>query len=165
MSLDKVICNAQAESGASPPDAGAAAAVDKRPAGLRRRLAAAAYDWVLLAGVIAIYGFAAVLLRGGVAVEPNTPWFSAGLVAIPAVFFGWFWTHGGQTLGMLAWRIEVVTVGGGPLRWRHALIRFFAAALSLLPAGLGFLWSIPDREHATWHDRLSGTRTVMRRAA
>jgi len=134
--------------------------VDKRPAGLARRLAALTYDWVLLAGPIAIYGFVVVVLRAGEAVEPNTLWFSAGLAAIPAAFFCWFWTHGGRTLGMIAWRIEIVTVTGAPLRWPRALGRCCAALLSLLPAGLGYLWSIWDREHASWHDRLSGTRLV-----
>jgi uncharacterized RDD family membrane protein YckC len=41
-----------------------------------------------------------------------------------------------------------------------ATIRFFAALLSWLPLGLGFLWQIWDPEHLAWHDRLSRTRII-----
>jgi uncharacterized RDD family membrane protein YckC len=137
-------------------------AVDKVPAGLLRRLAALTYDSVLLAGPIALYAGIVVVLRSGTAVEPNTLWFSAGLVAIPALFFCWFWTHGGQTLGMVAWRLHLEAPDGGPPNWRRALLRFLAALLSLLPAGLGFIWALWDPERATWHDRISGTRMFRR---
>jgi hypothetical protein len=29
--------------------------------------------------------------------------------------------------------------------------------LSVLPLGLGVMWSIFDEDHLSWHDRLSGT--------
>ena len=149
---------AQSESGASDSSDPANEAVDKVPAGLLRRLAALTYDSVLLAGPIAVYAGVVVVLRSGAAVEPNTLWFSAGLCAIPALFFCWFWTHGGQTLGMVAWRLHLEAPDGGPPTWGRALLRFFAALLSLLPVGLGFLWALWDSEHATLHDRISGTR-------
>jgi uncharacterized RDD family membrane protein YckC len=135
--------------------------VDNRAVGLLRRLAALAYDCVLLLGLIAAYGFVIVYLRGGDPVAPSTPWFSAGLVTLAGLFFCWFWTHGGQTLGMLAWRIRLVTTNGGAIGWRRAVARYCAAWLSLLPAGLGFFWALWDPERATWHDRLTDTR--MRR--
>jgi uncharacterized RDD family membrane protein YckC len=39
--------------------------------------------------------------------------------------------------------------------------RLAAAVLSWLPAGLGWLWCVFDREHRTWHDVLSHTRVVV----
>jgi uncharacterized RDD family membrane protein YckC len=39
-----------------------------------------------------------------------------------------------------------------------ASLRFFAAILSWLPAGLGFWWQLWDKDKLAWHDRLSGTR-------
>ena len=139
--------------------------MDNIPAGLARRLAALVYDCVLLAGPIVLYAGLVLVLRGGAPVAPNTLWFNLGLAAIPLVFFCWFWTHGGQTLGMAAWRLRLEQVDGQPLHWPRAALRCAVAALSALAFGLGFLWSLWDRERATWHDRLSGTRMVTLRKA
>lgn len=154
------ISKTQSEKTASQSERSSDQPVDKVPAGMLRRLAALLYDSILLAGPIAIYAGSVVVLRSGAAVAPNTLWFSAGLAAIPALFFCWFWTHGGQTLGMVAWRLRLEAVDGEPLSWRRALVRYCAALVSLLPVGLGFLWALWDTERATWHDRLSGTRMM-----
>jgi uncharacterized RDD family membrane protein YckC len=77
------------------------------------------------------------------------------------LFFGWFWTRGGQTLGMRAWRLKVVDEQGRSLTWLLALRRFAAAAFSWTALGAGFWWAIFDREKRAWHDRLSGTHLVV----
>lgn len=87
--------------------------------------------------------------------------FFAYCVAVVAAFHLWFWTHGGQTLGMRSWRIRIVREDGSALGLTDALRRWLAALLSWLPLGLGFLWSLVDREHRTWHDRISGSRLVL----
>lgn len=158
------ISNTQSNRTASQPGVTQSQPVDNVPAGMLRRLAALVYDGVLLAGPIAIYAGLIVVVRSGAAVEPNTLWFSAGLAAIPALFFCWFWTHGGQTLGMVAWRLRVEAIDGAPLDWRRALLRYCVGVVSLLAAGLGFMWALWDTDRATWHDRLSGTRMVNVRA-
>ena len=83
-----------------------------------------------------------------------------GLLVI-LVFFCGFWLRGGQTLGMRAWRLMVVRDDGSPLTLRDALVRFASAVLSWAALGIGFLWSLFDRENLAWHDRLSGTRLVI----
>ncbi len=130
------------------------------PAGLLRRLAAAVYDALLLCGVLLVFTTATWAARGGREIAPGTLWFQVALLGVVAVFFGWFWTHGGQTVGMLAWKIRVVRRDGGALGWREAAVRFAAAIAALAPLGLGFLWALVDRDGLTWHDRLSGTRLV-----
>lgn len=82
------------------------------------------------------------------------------LLAVIVGFFVYFWTHGGQTLGMRSWRIRVVRNDGGALSARDALRRFAWATLSLLPAGLGLWWCLFDPDRLAWHDRRSGTRLV-----
>lgn len=79
----------------------------------------------------------------------------------PLIFFVGFWTHGGQTLGMRAWRIRVVTSQGQPITFRQAINRYFAAILSWLACGLGYLWMLSDPEQQSWHDRLSDTYLVL----
>ena len=72
-----------------------------------------------------------------------------------------FWKHGGQTLGMRAWKIKGLREDGAPLSVRDAAVRYLAAILSALPLGLGYLWSLFDPHRRAWHDRLSHTMLVV----
>lgn len=120
-------------------------------------MAAMFYDSLLLFAVL--FAATAILLplTGGVAVTPDSHWYQAYLLGVGALYFGWFWVHGGQTLGMRAWRLRLRAAAGGPAGWRGALVRYAAALLSWLPLGAGFLWALFDRDRRAWHDRLSGT--------
>lgn len=124
-----------------------------------RRVAALVYDLMLLGAVLFMFTLVVFLARGGRAVPPGTLWFQLCLAAIVVLFFTWFWVHGGQTLGMRAWRLRLVGPDG-PVGWRAALVRFAAGVLAAAPAGLGLWWAALDRERRGWHDRLSGTRLV-----
>ncbi|HVY63299.1 MAG TPA: RDD family protein [Gammaproteobacteria bacterium] len=130
------------------------------PASLFKRFAAFCYDLLLLCGVVFFFTLAVLGLRGGRAIPPGTVWFELALAAVAMLFFGWFWTHGGQTLGMRAWRIRVIRADGGALRWTQAALRFWAAVLALLPLGLGLWWGAFDAQRRGWHDRWTGTRVV-----
>lgn len=125
--------------------------------GLPRRLAAMVYDALLLAPILMLATVPWVALRGGEAVSPGNELYSLYLLAVALVFYGGFWTLGGQTLGMRAWRLRIVTLQGGPVRWRRASIRYGAAIVSLAAGGLGFFWQWLDPQRLTWHDRASGT--------
>jgi uncharacterized RDD family membrane protein YckC len=130
------------------------------PASLLKRFAAFCYDLLLLGAVIFCFTWLLLLLRGGREIPPGTLWFEAALVALGALFFCGFWTQGGQTLGMRAWRIRLVRADGGPVDWPHALLRLLAAVVAALPLGLGLWWAWRDPERRGWHDRLAGTRVV-----
>jgi uncharacterized RDD family membrane protein YckC len=80
------------------------------------------------------------------------------LLAICLLFFGWFWTHGGQTIGMRAWRIRVSDYPApGKVSWKQTLQRFLVALLSWGAAGLGFLWCLFRQDRRAWHDLASST--------
>jgi uncharacterized RDD family membrane protein YckC len=91
--------------------------------------------------------------------------FKLGLRALLIItivgFHIWFWSHGGQSLGMRAWRLQVVRDDGLPLGFKDALKRYLAAIISALPLGLGFIWSLFDAQRLTWHDHWSKTRLVL----
>jgi len=74
------------------------------------------------------------------------------------VLHGWL----GQTLGKMFMGLRVVRVDGGELTPGLAFLRFIGYGLSILPLGLGFFWSIIDREKCAWHDHLAATRVVMK---
>lgn len=131
------------------------------PAGLMRRLGALLYDSLLLLALL-LFATAAVLpFTHGEALAAGNRWFSAYLLLVSWLFFGWFWTHGGQTLGMRAWRIRVQALDGAPITARQALIRLLVAVPSWLLLGLGFLWLLADRDRRTWYDQASRTRLVV----
>lgn len=130
------------------------------PAPLWRRLAAAVYDLFLLVGVWIVAVLALLPFTGGRAIAGDSLWFQAYLLFVPYLFFGWFWTHGGQTLGMKAWRMRVRDAGGGDAGWGQAGIRYLAAWVSWLSVA-GMLWALFDPQRRTWHDIVSGTETVV----
>ncbi|MGZ8218134.1 RDD family protein [Methylomagnum sp.] len=130
------------------------------PAGLLRRLAAMLYDALLLAGVLFAATLVILPLRGGEAFRAHDPIFSVYLLGVAFLFLGWFWTHGGQTLGMRAWRIRLQSSDGGPASWRQATVRYLFALISGACLGLGFLWIALDPHKRGWHDLASGTRIV-----
>ena len=102
-----------------------------------------------------------LILTGGGFTVGDLLLFRAYLLGVAFAFFTWFWMHGGQTLGMRAWRLRVVGADRRPLSWRQASGRFFAAALSWACLGVGFLSILFDEQRLAWHDRLSGTRLIL----
>jgi uncharacterized RDD family membrane protein YckC len=129
-------------------------------AGLLSRLAAIIYDSLQLIAVLFLATALTLPLTGGEAIPPNTPSFTVYLLLVCFVFFGWFWTHGGQTLGMRAWRLRIQQPNGAPITWRQAVIRFVLALLSWGCLGLGFWWIAFDQQGRGWHDLGSGTLLV-----
>ena len=124
-------------------------------------MAAAAYDLLILVGILMATSFAVIVLRGGKSVPPGDPWYRAFLTAQCAGYFIGFWWRGGQTPGMRAWRIRVISNAGTGLPIGTAVWRFGAALLSLVALGLGFVWMLFDARNLTWHDRLSGSRVIF----
>ena len=134
----------------------------RRHAGLLRRLGAMLYDGFLLAGVMIV---AAIPLPFFQSAADDSAWVRAliqiYLVLVCFLFFGWFWTHGGQTLGMRAWRLQLCRIDGQNLAWSTAVVRFLSALLSWLALGLGFFWVTIDPQNRAWHDRLSKSIVVV----
>lgn len=141
-------------------------------AGVLRRIAAMVYDSLLVFGVLFTATLPALLVgrinqvRNDEVIHEISPlaegiWFQLYLVLVVVAFFCWFWKKNGQTLGMQAWRLQIVSADGKPLRVSQCLIRLLGAAVSLLCFGLGYWWIWVDRDHQSWHDRLSRTRVVL----
>ena len=147
-------------------------------------MAALLYDALLVIAILFIAALPLPLVE-----EPvRTLWWARILEQLYLLtawflFFGWFWTHGGQTVGMKAWRLKLQCVNGDKPTWRDALIRFLISSgsfwlllalygpeilsskiafiLASIVFGLAFLWILIDQKGCAWHDRLSRTRLVM----
>ena len=154
---------------------------------LKNRLFCMVYEGMLLFGVLFISGwlFSTLLQQRHALVLRHAQ--QAWQFLVLAGYFGWFWTHGGQTLAMKTWRVRIVNREGQPLRWPHALLRYLLAwlwfvpglaaasvvhaqgwMLMLLPALNVVLWAAAvrlDTDRQFIHDRLARTRIVLAPAA
>ncbi|GHE22924.1 RDD family protein [Halomonas urumqiensis] len=143
---------------------------DVWPAGLARRVGAMIYDaflvvaiWILFTGLHLLFvrhvlGIPAEQVAVGAAQV-----LSLRLLLFVAAFtfFAFFWTRGGMTLGMQAWRLRVQTIDGYTITLMQSLIRYLVAWLSVAAFGLGYLWILFDSERRSWPDIVSGTRVVV----
>ena len=136
-----------------------------RYAGLFRRLFAIFYDCLLLVAILFIVSMLATALNDGKAVESNDPLYPVYVIfvfGLSYLYFAWFWTHGGQSLGMKTWRIRLQRdnhEGGDDhqINWKLASIRFLTAIFSWGVFGMGFLWALFDKKNRCWHDLSSKT--------
>jgi uncharacterized RDD family membrane protein YckC len=141
------------------------------PAPLWRRIAAMLYDSFLVFAIWIIVGFI-VLYALGVNSAQNasgelaqlTPLQNnvlfASMMLSAFLFFGFFWTHSGQTLGMQAWRIKVQNPDGSAISWLQALLRCCTAPFALLALGLGYLCMLVDPQKRTVPDRISRSQVI-----
>lgn len=137
--------------------------VTTRHAGLFRRLFAIVYDCFLVIAILFIASSIALVFNGGKAIQPSDaiyPYYIVVLLILTFLYFGWFWTHGGQTLGMKTWHLKLVDTRGTPVNWQTAAIRYCAAIVSWIFFAMGFIWSLIDGEKRCWHDMISNTRLI-----
>jgi len=132
---------------------------------LLRRLMAMLYDTLLLVALVAVVNALALAVVVGVTASKQQV-LNAHLVQFLTVlsivgFFTIFWIHGGQTLGMQAWRIKLVDFHGESPTAGKALLRCVGAFLSAACLGLGYLWCLIDSRNRCWHDYISGTELIL----
>lgn len=156
---------------------------------LFKRLLAALYDsFLILATLFIAIALTLPFTKGEVAAE-NKIYMSLYLLIVIYVFYGWFWTHGGQTLGMRVWKQKIVQLDGAPVNWQQTLIRlltglpawllFFvglllwafpdkinlAESLTRIPnvsfVVIGFIWVLLDNRSNNWRDKLSRTQIIV----
>lgn len=129
--------------------------------GLLRRLAAIAYD-SLIVGALLIAATALTLpFNAGEAIPAGTLWFQLYLSSVAVVYFAGSWRRGGQTIGMMPWRLRLVATAGGRPSLSRCVVRAIAAPFSWLALGAGFLWILVDERRRGWHDLISGTELAL----
>lgn len=110
-----------------------------------RRMAAMAYEGLVLFGVVmaagALYSF---LTQQRHALEGRSG-LQGFLFVVLGIYFVWFWSHGGQTVAMKAWQVQVVDSQGQPVSQGRALLRYLASWLWFAPA-------LTATRIAQWHD-------------
>jgi len=135
-------------------------------AGFWRRIGAMIYDSLLVIALVMSLLLIAVALSNGFIDSV----YSQPLAIVATYgFFAFFWLRNRQTLGMLAWQLEIQpnSVAGPngdpvipPLTVTMITLRFVGAFAGAVALGLGYLWILIDRQNRSWSDLLSGTRIV-----
>lgn len=157
------------------------------PATLPRRLLALFYDMWAIVAIVATVGYICQRATGGqlitTAGHVETVWWYQPLQGLVlSAYFIASWLRGGQTLGMRPWRLRLVRVDGGPVRFSQAVVRLLAGAAPLLMLGLApafgvavaawgsllawcvwFAWALTNPRRRALHDVLAGTE--LRRIA
>ena len=135
-------------------------------ANLWRRVMSIIYDQLILWAIWIATGFVHAIIFG-IDTSANSQQLQRTLfpmlLGATFLFYYWFWTHGGQTLGMRAWRLKVLDarLDGTPPHFIRCVLRFVGAFFSLSAFGLGYIWVLFDPNKDTWHDRISNTRTLV----
>lgn len=157
------------------------------PAPMLRRGLAMIYDGLICIAVLMVTSWIYTMLAAWAMgfdqyqekMETGTleadPLLSSLMFVVLYLFFGYFWTRSGQTLGMQVWRIRIQNLNGVSVSWTQALKRFMVGAVSLFlallclyhwgswslvilaPAVLAVFWPI-NGESLT--DRLSSSQVV-----
>lgn len=142
------------------------------PAPLIRRLLAMLYDGLICIALLIVTTGAYMLVAAQIIGTERyrqmaeagklggDPLLSSVLFITLFLFFGYFWTRTGQTLGMQVWRIRIQTPDGQSIRWSQALLRFMMGWVSWLCAGFGYLWMLWDGGRQTWTDKFSESLVV-----
>ena len=156
---------------------------------LFKRMLATLYDGFLLLATLFFATALTLPLTKGVIASGNNVYMSIYLLIVAYIFYGWFWTHGGQTLGMRVWKQKLLQLDGKPVNWHQSFIRFMsglpawllfiiglllwmlpdkielADILTNLPKGLfmlaGLIWVLLDNRSNNWRDKLSGTHVII----
>ncbi|MBL4821391.1 MAG: RDD family protein, partial [Gammaproteobacteria bacterium] len=134
-------------------------------AGLLRRLAALLYDAFLIGAIWMLLGFVVTLffgpdtsslVNGQVQTDPVVDLVLFPLMVLSCVgFYLWFWCQSGQTLGMMAWRIKLVSADGQLISIRQGVLRIILAWPAFFLLGLGYLWILLDKNGDAVHDMLT----------
>jgi len=133
----------------------------QRIAPLWRRLGAMLYDalaviavWMLATGILLIF-------TNGQAINSHVIWYKIYLSLVATGFFVFFWLKSGQTLGMKAWRIQLINMDKtSSVTFDQALQRFLMAIISWGCCGLGIIWMLFDKQSRTWQDMASKTQLI-----
>ncbi len=94
-------------------------------------------------------------------------WIIAGICRLGALTVPLFaaycivmWALRGTTIGGIVCGLRIVRLDGRPVDWSTSIVRALGGFLSILPAGLGFIWVAFDDERQSWHDKIAGTVVV-----
>ena len=137
-----------------------------RAAGFVTRLFAFAADLVVIAGILALGGWIAVLadnLLEQLNIEARVGLGTIYVVLIPfivAFYFVMFWSLTGRTIGKWLLGLRVVSTDGHTPTIGRSLLRVVGYVISAIVFWAGYLWVLVDKNRRAWHDHMASTWVV-----
>lgn len=126
-------------------------------AGFFQRLFAFLFDKAITSGLtlVLLYGFS---VKGIIRISPYSVVIILNLV--DAIYFTYFHSMGGQTIGKWLMGIRVVNKSGSCLSVSKSALRWCGYKLSAVFIYIGFLWMLLDKNRQTWHDKLATSYVI-----
>ncbi|MBT3276612.1 RDD family protein [Candidatus Thioglobus sp.] len=123
---------------------------------LLRRTGAMLYDAFLAFSLVFSIGMISRVLIG----DMGNAFFY--LITLPGVYlyFSVSWVKGRQTIGMKAWKFQVIQHNQTNITHQQAFVRFIAGLASFLTLGAGFIYQLFNKNNLAWHDKISNTLLV-----
>lgn len=137
-----------------------------RVAGFVTRLIAYVFDLVVVAGIVALGGWIAVLADNvieQVGIDLRVTLSALYVILVPFIigfYFVMFWSLTGRTIGKWTMGLRVVGIDGHPPSVRRSLIRLVGYALSAIVFWAGYVWVLVDADRRAWHDHMARTYVV-----
>ena len=104
-------------------------------------MACFAYEGVLLFGVLMVAGYLFSSLTQQRHALEGRHGLQAFLFVVLGIYFGWFWSRGGQTVAMKAWHVKLVDRNSQTVSQSRAVARYLVSWLWFAPALLVVWWS------------------------
>ena len=135
-------------------------------AGFFRRVFSLVYDSFLVLGIILVFTFGLVFLHGGyekMGIVGQILQLFIILLSGPCYYIYFWLKNKGQTTGMQAWKIQLVSHDDKPIKIKQAFIRCISSIFTGLLFGLGYFSIFRSKDKISWSDRISNTRIVNKK--
>ena len=129
--------------------------------GFFRRVFSLLYDSFAVLGIILSLTLLLVLLNGGAPEKGSFADLIQLLITVLSgpIFYSYFWlVNDGQTLGMQAWKIRLIS--NKRLTLRICLLRCAFSTFSFLLFGLGYLYILFNKDNKSLADVVTNTRII-----
>ena len=133
-----------------------------KDAGFFKRVFSLIYDSLAVIGIMLSLSLLLVLINGG-STEENK---FASLIQFLIItfsgpcFYTYFWlSNNGQTLGMQAWKIQLISNNNG-LSIKDCLYRCFISVISFLIFGIGYFLILFRKDNKSLADLLTKTQII-----
>ncbi|MCS5592123.1 MAG: RDD family protein [Gammaproteobacteria bacterium] len=117
---------------------------------LLSRLGAITYDFFLVFSLVFCIGLFVVIANQD---GTKNPLFFLLMLLLTFSYFALSWVKGRQTLGMKAWKFEIMQADGSSVTYTQSLTRFILAPISLVV----FIFPLFNKDRLPLHDYFSKT--------
>ena len=134
-----------------------------QPAGFLKRVLALVYDSLLIGAIVLVLSLLLVFVNGGYPESGSVLSFIQFFILVFAgpIFYSYFWiANKGQTTGMVAWKIKLVSMDESELNIIQTMLRCLISTISFVCFGMGYLWILYDKDNLSWSDMLTKTKVI-----